>query len=144
MPLLLFVIQTAVDLGEVEWLSHDTLVNVQDVFASGLEVRGGIVRLGNEQLRRRTVINRNLGSESKRNGPWNRQAMDKENIITDKETRVRKTTVTVTLMAYKMITRHNRKSCRKETSARMTRCQDEVNLHTSRNLKTYLPFITPL
>ena len=26
----------------------------------------------------------------------------------------------------------------------MTRCQDEVNLHISRNLKTYLPFITPL
>ena len=57
---LLIVFEAAVDFGEIEGLSHDALVNVQHVFARGLEMRRSVVRFGNEHFRRGAIVDRNL------------------------------------------------------------------------------------
>lgn len=56
--LLLLVAQLVLDLGKVERLSSAPLEYVQHIQASGLEVRGRIVRLRDEDLRAGTIIDR--------------------------------------------------------------------------------------
>ena len=56
MLLLLLVFESVLHLGEIKIFTSSSAKYVQNVQTSGLEVRGGVVRLGNEELTRRAVI----------------------------------------------------------------------------------------
>ena len=58
--LVLGLVESAVDLGEVKRLAHDALVDVENVGAGGLEVGRRIVRGCYEKRRLHSLVNRSL------------------------------------------------------------------------------------